>query len=200
MAGASRPSGATISTRSARSASAIGARHYVSRGAVEFRHPGQHTTKFPQRRPDANAALRLEHELANRALMRATALFYHRYRLLYLSSYLEEAHVHNRVGEITEVHGRFRGGGQPLLRQNEDRQHALLVQIGRKLVQLVGEEFLAGHRVEITIERVDDHQPAAFPDALQDAVCELPARDLRGVHLLQGNETIPHVTAEIQPE
>src|SRR6185369_7159823 len=68
-----------------------------------------------------------------------------------------------------EVHRGFRGGHQAMLGENEDRNHALLVEVRVEFVQLVVEVFFAGHRVEVAVETVNHHdlQPPSTPSTMR---------------------------------
>lgn len=53
---------------------------------------------------------------------------------------LEVPQQDHRVGQVAHVHrGLDRCPKQPLLRDDEDRQHALLAEVGQQLVQLDGQ-------------------------------------------------------------
>src|SRR5262249_19349664 len=87
-----------------------------------------------------------------------------------------------------------------MLCEDKDREHAMLVEIGRQLVQLVGEVTLPWHGIQVAVQGVNDDQLAAILHAPTYAIRELPGRNLRRIDLLQGNQAFTHVPGKRQAE
>lgn len=102
-------------------------------------------------------------EFTNGLLMMTGALFDHGQRLLDGPSGFEIVRAQHCIGEVAEVHRRFSKTEQPMLRDNENGQDPMLVEIGGQLVQLVDEVPLPGHGVQVSIQTVNDHQLGALP-------------------------------------
>jgi hypothetical protein len=123
------------------------------------RDAGEDAAQFHQRRAEVDA-LRVEPDLADRLLVRATALLQRRDRLLHPSLVFVQPHHHHRIGEVARVHRRaHRRAHHPRLRRHEERGDAVVVEVGQQLAQLHHEETILGHRVEVAVEAVDDHDP-----------------------------------------
>src|SRR3954468_22386702 len=60
------------------------------------------------------------------------------------------------------------------------------------------EEALLGHRVEVTVQAVDDDRSrAVFFNGFADEVRELTRSQLRRVHLLRGDEVLLHCRDQV---
>ena len=100
-------------------------------------------------------------------------------RLPHLAGRFEEPQQHDVVGEVAEIDRRLHLPDQPVLRDDRDRQDAVLAQEHEQLVQLRQQKALLGHRVEVAVQAVDDDDRRVIPfDRRADAVRELARRHL----------------------
>src|SRR5580765_2039312 len=189
-----------IRTRSFELFFSIGRRHDFPCTAAKHRYSAQNAVKLLQGLTYANAPARLQFEFTNGFFVAATSFFNHRYRLSDLACRFEISQVQHSVRQVAKVYGGLRGGDQPVLRQNENGQNALVIQISDNLVKLIGKVLLAGHRVEISIEGVDHHEFAASGHLLLNASSEFAGRNLRGIHLLYGDGSAFNVLFQIKPQ
>ena len=162
--------------------------------------PAQNAVKLLQGLTYANAPARLQFEFTNGFFVAATSFFNHRYRLSDLACRFEVSQVQHSVRQVAKVYRGLCGGDQPVLRQNEDGQNALVIQKSDKLVKLIGKVLLAGHRVEISIEGVDHHEFAASGHLVPNTSSEFTGRNLRGIHLLRDDHSAFHVLFQINPQ
>src|SRR3984885_4030795 len=101
---ASRPVGATISTRSASEVSVISTRSPFGSlmPIVQQRGSGKHTAKVCKRLPDHNA-LASHPEFAQRTFQRGAAVLEYRQRTAHFASILVIAIKDNGIGEVTYI-------------------------------------------------------------------------------------------------
>src|SRR5215469_8876710 len=161
MAAASRPTGATISTRRTNSSCVIGLLQHPLAVAPKYGGSAQYMPKITQRCTDANAAAGFQHEFPNRPLMPPATLLQDRQGSSDGSRHHEKPQVQHGIGQITDVHGRL-ASEQSMLCEDKDREHAMLIEIGRQLVQLVVEITLPWHGIQIAVQGVNDDQLAAI--------------------------------------
>src|SRR5579875_1293413 len=115
----------------------------------------------------------------------AAALFDHRERLSNAAGALKVAEEKNGIGEITDIYRCLRDADEAMLRKRDERSDALLAQEGEQLMQLHGEELLVRHRVEETVDAVDDHDAQILLiDQAADPGDELARRQLSRIDLL----------------
>src|SRR5262245_39504078 len=107
MAGASRPTGAIISTGSCNSTAGMRGFEDLAGASGKARHPGEHPLKFLKGRADANTFAGFEFEFANGFFMWTGALFDNRDGLLDGAGGFEITEVDDGVGEVAELDGRF---------------------------------------------------------------------------------------------
>jgi len=125
-------------------------------------------------------------ELANRVLVLPGALFDNGDRLTNDAVRLEESHQHQRIGEIADIERcRDAGAEYAVLRHNQYRQDAALIQIGEQLVQLHQYRRLVLHRAEISVQAVDQHEPSTVAlNPRANRRRKLAGCDLRRIELL----------------
>src|SRR5262245_36876646 len=102
-------------TRSSGSVDGIGRSQDLLRVSLEHRRSGQNALKLLQWLTKPNAFAGLQPEFANGPLVMAAALLDDGDRLLYRARSLEESDIHYGIGQIADVHWRFRGGKQTVL-------------------------------------------------------------------------------------
>src|SRR5688500_2552846 len=139
-------------------------------------HAGEYAVEVAQWIADVQA-MAVDAQLTDRALVLAGALFQYGDRLAHLAARLEVAQQHHRVGEIADVDRTLHVPDQALLRVDHQGDHAELAEVGEQLVQLDQHEMFFRHRVDVTIEAVDDDGArAGFLDGIADALYELARR------------------------
>ena len=80
---------------------------------------------------------------------------------------------------------------EAVLRQDENRQNALLAEVAQQFVHLQRQETLVGHRVHVAVQAVDDHDGRRFLlDGLADDHGELAWGKLRRIDLLEMQQTL----------
>ncbi|MDQ3234632.1 MAG: hypothetical protein M3Q07_22740, partial [Pseudobdellovibrionaceae bacterium] len=100
-------------------------------------------------------AMRRGSKLANRLFVLATAFFDDGNGFPYPTSVLEEAKINQGIGEIAYFNrGRHILSENALLRDDYERQDALLIEKVKELVQLGKQKVFIDHRVKIAIEAV----------------------------------------------
>src|SRR6185437_16533886 len=199
IAGASRPTGATIRIRSPSPSFVVGMLQHPRAVTHEDRRTTQYVLEIIQRSADANAAAGFEQELPNRPLVPAAALLEDRQSRADGSGHFEEPQAQHGVGQIADVQRRV-FLEHSMLREDENREHAALIEIGGQLVQLGSEIALPRHRIQIAVQGVDDDELAAAVHGSDDPIRELSRRDFRGIDLLQGSQPLLHVVRQCQPE
>ena len=71
-----------------------------------------------------------------------------------------------------------------MLGQDEDRHHALLVQVGEEFVNLEGDELLLRHSIEVPGEAVDHDDPrSGLLDCISNMRHKLTGREMGWVNL-----------------
>src|SRR5262245_1816154 len=125
--------------------------------------------------------------------MMATALLDHGYRLLDFASGFEIAQGQNSIRQVAQIHGCFGGCDYSVLGHDENRAHALLVEISAEFVQLIVEIPLTRHRIEIAVETVNHYQLHARIHTATNANGEFAWRQFGGINLLDSNSTAVNV-------
>ena len=76
----------------------------------------------------------------------------------------------------------------------EERHHSLVPKVSEKLVELGVEELLFGHRIQVPIQAIDDHDlRISLFNRLSDRVHQFARREFRGVDLLQRHSARRHL-------
>ncbi len=135
-------------------------------------------------------------ELPDGPLVRAGPLLEHAHRLVDLAVRLEVAEQQDRVGQVADVDLAHPADHQPVLGDDHDRDHPLLVEVGEQLVQVGDEEPLLGHGVHVPVQAVDDDHLRPALDDPPDLVGEGPGGQLGGVDLLGVEEPVGLVLPE----
>ena len=118
--------------------------------------------------------------------MRADALLQDRDRFPNFPLRLKKPQQQHGVAEIAEVDRRFHDADHAMLGHDQDRQNALLVQVGEQLVYLEREKAFLRHRLQIAVEAVDDDDGGvSLDDASTDERSELAGRHLCRIDLMQ---------------
>src|SRR3954469_14965486 len=106
------------------------------------------------------------------------------------SADLKIAQHEHRITQIADIESRFHRTDQPMLSEDQDGQHAFLPEIAQELMHLKDEESLIRHRVEVTVQTVDDDNPGVILfDALSYIRGEFPGGHLGGIDLLKADES-----------
>src|SRR5512139_301454 len=119
--------------------------------------------------------------------MTTTTLLDHREGLSDCPGCFEKSHAHHCVGEIAQVQRALHLTKEPILGQNKNGDDAFLIEVRGHFVELIDEILVTGHRIEISIQTVDDDQPATTFHCPTNAHAEFPGRDFRRVDLLHIN-------------
>jgi len=93
-------------------------------------------------------------------------LLHHGDRSAHPAARLEEAKQHDVVGKVGRIDRRRHRAHHARLRQSHNRDYALLTEKREKLMQLRSQEFLLWHRVQISVEAVDDDELRRFAGAV----------------------------------
>src|SRR3954447_25742982 len=202
---ASRPVGASTSTRASRPSRSGGIGlplrvHQWLGSSQVLEMSGEHSLEFPQLPPDARP-FRGDAQLAHGALVGTRAALDQRDGLAHLAEGLEVAQQDHRIGQVGEIHRRLQRLAQEArLRHDQQGQHPLLIEVGEQLVQMEQEEALLGHGVLIAVQAVDHHDPGAPLDRAADVVGELSRRELGRVHPADRDPAFLEVAAEAETQ
>ena len=114
---------------------------------------------------------------------------------------LEIAQHDHRIAQIADVEWRIHRADQPMLSKDQDRQNALLPEIGQEFVHLQDEKSLVRHRAQIAVQAVDDDDAGVVDfDALPHICGEFARRQLGWVNLLKPDMSGSDILFERQAE
>src|SRR5215207_8416692 len=194
---ASRPEGARIRTGAGCSFIALASLHESGIPTFIRRNPGQDPAELDQPFTHTHATA-VDREFPDRVLVRAGPLLDHRRSTSDLSTGFKEAQQQNGVAEVGQIQRGRHVAHHAGLRQDQDGDHALLVQVGDQLMHLQDHELLVGHGVQVSAQAVDhDHPSAPVLDRVPHFAGELTGREIGRVDLLQAEPALLDVRREI---
>ena len=90
----------------------------------------------------------------------------------------------HRIAQVTQIYRRIHAANQAVLSQDHEGQNPQLIEVGKKLVHLKDEKALVRHRVEVSVQAVDQHH-ARFMlfHCIADEMCEFARGHLCGIDL-----------------
>src|SRR5689334_16759273 len=105
----------------------------------------------------------------------------------------------DRIGEVCQVDGRRHLAEKSVWRQNQDRDHSLLIQKGKQLVQLEVKRPLFSHRVEVAVQAVHvDHPDAVLLYRRLDFERQLTRRQIGRIDLRYPDGAVFDVRLEVE--
>ena len=117
--------------------------------------------------------------------MPAGPLLENRHRLLDFAVMFKITQHHDVVGQIARIHRSRDGAAQhALLDRHQNGHHAALPQVGQKLMQVRRQKSLVRHRIEITVDAVDDDHFGAVVGGLAHGGGKFTGRKFGRVDLL----------------
>src|SRR6185295_1527058 len=137
---------------------------------------GKDTAEVDQWRSHRDA-IGTQSEFSDRVLMIAAALLHDRQRAPDHSAVLEVTEHQHGVAQIADIERSGHRADQAVLGRHQYAQNTLLIEVSQQLVHLQDEKAAFGHRVQIAVEAVHDHdaRPLSF-DTVPNIPCKFAGR------------------------